>query len=54
MGARLRYLKEKKYQSNGVEKKLLTGVLEGSEKQIKFNVWSSKMAVEAFTPNATY
>lgn len=27
MGARLRYLKEKKYKSNGVEKKLITGVL---------------------------
>lgn len=54
LGARLRYVREKKYVSDGKQKKLITGVIEGERKQIKFNIWSDKVKVEQLHPNAVY
>jgi hypothetical protein len=54
LGARLRYVREKKYVSGGKQKKLITGIIEGEHKQLKFNIWSDKVSVEQLQPNATY
>lgn len=54
LGARLKYVREKKYVANGKEKKLITGVIEGEQKQLKFNIWSDKVSATQLQPNNTY
>lgn len=54
LGARLRYITEKKYSSNGIEKKLMTGIIEGQKRQMKINIWSEGGLADQLEKNATY